>query len=543
MYLLSVNSRQSQLFREPITTSNISCNISNGSVLTNELSANLELSVNIENESLLNSILLNIDDLGVIVSQSTSVSGTLDALTNIESNLSQGSNISATLQSTINVISGVSNTSEIGANIIDANFVELLAFPDALGYGKDSIHARSASATVYKVTNLNNSGTGSFRDALTASGPRYVIFEVSGTIQLTTNINIDDPYIYIAGQTAPSPGIFIRDGFVNIRTHDVVIRHVSFHMGDEVSGSNNDSLKLTSLTNGDVDVYNVVVDNCSIKWGYDENLGLFQDHGTRIYAVTLQQCIFAEPLDDDGAKNIQIGTDSGGVPATNDRIQLTLIECFLAHGNQRNPLVKKHCDVDIVNNIIYNWGNSGLDAGDNSGDGFLIHLRRNVYKGGADTTAGGNRGPILLRDTDNTGRIYCDGNEVQYAGQTAEVPSNQENLVVPLGGGLTQNPDAIQTSPVLPSGYITNLKNISSVKVDIPLNVGARPTDRHSEDTRIINEYENGTGVHKNWADLSHPTITENTTTHTVPANPHVDSGNGYHNIEVWLETFLTNVE
>ena len=99
------------------------------------------------------------------------------------------------------------------------------AFPGAEGYGKYTKGGRGG--VVYEVTNLNDAGPGSLRAAVEAKGPRTVIFRVSGTITLASALKISNPYITIAGQTAPSPGIMLGKGHgIQIYTHDVLVQHI-----------------------------------------------------------------------------------------------------------------------------------------------------------------------------------------------------------------------------------------------------------------------------------------------------------------------------
>ena len=115
-------------------------------------------------------------------------------------------------------------------------FAQLPVFPGAAGFGTNTPAGRGG--TVYKVTNLNASGAGSLNACTDASGPRVCIFEISGTISLTSDINVTNPYLTIAGQTAPSPGITLRGAALRISASDVLVQHIRLRAGDALAGPN-----------------------------------------------------------------------------------------------------------------------------------------------------------------------------------------------------------------------------------------------------------------------------------------------------------------
>ena len=170
------------------------------------------------------------------------------------------------------------------------------AFPGAEGGGAYTQGGRGGR--VYVVTNVNDSGPGSFREACEAGGARIIVFNVAGVIRLQSPISIRAPYVTIAGQTAPGDGVCITGHSVLIDTHDVIIRHMRFRRGNTDVMFRDDAL-------GGNTVGNIIVDHCSGSWGCDENMSIYRhvyDRGRtnqKLPAVniTMQNCIFSEALD------------------------------------------------------------------------------------------------------------------------------------------------------------------------------------------------------------------------------------------------------
>ena len=172
------------------------------------------------------------------------------------------------------------------------------AFPGAEGFGSASVGGRGG--TVIEVTNLNDSGPGSFRAAVEATGPRIVVFRIGGTIELQSTVLLTNPFITIAGQTAPGGGIAIKNtlffnryedpsGSLDIRTHDVIVRHLRIRPGAGpagTSGSECDAIQVYG------NCYNVMIDHCSLSWAVDEN---FSSWGNP-HDFTVQWCIISEGL-------------------------------------------------------------------------------------------------------------------------------------------------------------------------------------------------------------------------------------------------------
>jgi len=159
----------------------------------------------------------------------------------------------------------------------------LPAFPGAEGFGATTPGGRGGR--VILVTNLDDAGPGSFRAACDAEGPRIVMFRVAGTIALKKAITVRNPFLTIAGQSAPGEGICLRDDSFAIATHDVVVRYVRCRLGD-VSARESDCI---DLLNG---AHDCILDHCSATWSIDECLSTSGDNQN----CTIQWCLIGEAL-------------------------------------------------------------------------------------------------------------------------------------------------------------------------------------------------------------------------------------------------------
>jgi hypothetical protein len=281
------------------------------------------------------------------------------------------------------------------------------AFPGAQGGGKYTFGGRGGK--VYVVTNLNDSGPGSFREACESAGPRIVVFNVAGIIHLKMPIFIDAPYITIAGQTAPGDGVCIAGQSVLVNTHDVVIRYLRFRRGIADIFNRDDSL-------GGNPVGNVIVDHCSCSWGGDESLSMYR-HMYQTPAgkwlklptvnITIQWCIISETLN---TFNHSLGGTWGG---RNTGFDHNLFAC----NTGRNPSIGMSYDFNFVNNVLFNWEGRTIDGGDMGSEYNIIN---NYFKPGPDTPDTAIRYRVLRPDptmkhkhsTPLYGKAYVAGNYV-----------------------------------------------------------------------------------------------------------------------------------
>lgn len=242
------------------------------------------------------------------------------------------------------------------------------------GFGTDT--APRILGRPYQVSNLNDSGPGSFRDAV--SEPyRYIYFSVAGTITLESNIKVTTHHLYIDGFTAPFPGITLSAGtllFANLNAdtaHDIVLRNIRIQ----------DSYDNLGIGRG---AYNIVVDHCSMRRAEDGNIDIYD----RVHDVTIQWCILA-----DNIKNSLIRDDVEN---------LSIHHNIYVHGYERNPQVQADClTVDFVNNVIYDWDNYGSRIRTGSTGNYI----KNVFiaGGGSDLSDA-----LVILDAS----VYTEGNVI-----------------------------------------------------------------------------------------------------------------------------------
>lgn len=281
------------------------------------------------------------------------------------------------------------------------------AFPGAWGGGMYSFGGRGGR--VYVVTNLNDSGPGSFREACEAAGPRVVVFNVAGVIRLQERIRIRAPYITISGATAPGDGVCLADKTVEVETHDVVIRHLRFRRGNTDPAERDDSL-------GGNPVGNVIVDHVSTSWSLDENISMYRhmfDHDGNprtpslklpTVNITIQNTISSESL---STYHHAFGSTIGGHNSTFHRN-------LWASNTGRNPSVGMDGDFTFVNNVLFNWRHRTVDGGDHRSRYNIIN---NYLKPGPGTPDSDVRHRFLKPESERSrtvvnhfGRAYVHGN-------------------------------------------------------------------------------------------------------------------------------------
>lgn len=381
------------------------------------------------------------------------------------------------------------------------------AFPGAEGYGKHAKGGRGGD--VIYVTTLEDSGTGSLRSALEASVPRNVLFRISGTITLESPIVVRNPYLTIAGQTAPGDGIAIRTtGFgaqgntintISVRTHDVVIRHirvrpastVAFFREDNISASWMDAIGFWGP-----DAHDCIVDHVSTSWGCkDEILAWDGPHD-----ITIQNSILAEGLTPNRhSKGSLIGGRAN---------QVTFYRNLFAHNEGRNPYVKASDRDDapaifqVVNNVIYDWGRYSSEIGcddsrywsPNPGMTYA-NLIGNYYKAGPSTD---RLTYEILACLKGRVKVYVAGNigphrpteaqdEWDLVGLRWLALDQQAPPGTPADASIFRADSPFDTPPV-------PILSAAEAYADVLNHVGATRPKRDAADLRIIADVRNGTG-------------------------------------------------
>lgn len=369
----------------------------------------------------------------------------------------------------------------------------LPVYPGAEGFGTATTagsgrHLNPITTTLLHVTNLNPDGPGSFKEALETQGSRVVVFDVSGTIEVNAPIVIDDPYITIAGQTAPSPGVTIKGVTLVIKTHDVLVQHLRIRVGDNLMGygpGNRDGIAIEYVSGGD-DVFNVVIDHCSVSWALDGTIDLWRDG---VHDITISHTLLSEALDHSLHPK---GPHSTGLLIGQDVKDVTFNKSLLASNSERNPLIRENTSTEIVNNVIYNWDPYGYMAYGNSqgpantantnliGNYFNVSAIKQNTTGFSKSVQVSHK--LLVQD-----QIYVEGN----IGPGRSLDTDGEWDLIKLGS----EEDYRSLVPLVTQNILSPMSALATYDYVIQ-NVGARPAERSLDvvDQRVINDVINESG-------------------------------------------------
>ena len=374
------------------------------------------------------------------------------------------------------------------------NDSKVRAFPGAEGGGMYTTGGRGGE--VYHVTNLNDSGAGSFREAVNKSGARTIVFDVAGTIHLKSNLRIKNGNLTIAGQTAPGDGICIAGGTVQLDADNLIIRYIRFRLGDQ-----NDNLSDGSDACWGRYHSNIIIDHCSLSWSIDE-VGSF--YANRNF--TLQWSMLTEALKASvhGKGNHGYGGIWGGNNAS-------FHHNMLAHNDSRNAridhpnvydsyLTTHRGNVDYRNNLIYNWGGNSTYGG----EGGWWNIVGNYYKPGPASSKKNYfvdaYGKYDGKDV-GYGTMYISGN--YHAGDYAEKinADNSAGVYLHNGTGIS-NASSWQSSKLLPiladdvtPCYVTS--HTAATAYERILECAGASLSRDAVDSRIVEEARTATATYK----------------------------------------------
>ncbi|MFC5282067.1 pectate lyase family protein [Pedobacter alpinus] len=439
------------------------------------------------------------------------------------------------------------------------------AFPGAEGFAKDITGGRGGK--VIKVTNLNDSGTGSLRDAINQSGKRIVVFEVSGTIRLKSRLQIRNGDITIAGQTAPGDGICLADYDVVNDADNVIYRFLRFRMGDVA--------KVEGDAFGGRFHKNIMVDHCSMSWSTDECVSFYANEN-----FTLQWSIISESL-----RNSVHGKGGHGYGGVWGGKKASFHHNLMANHDSRNPRFGEEAGkayaltdlVDYRNNVIYNWGNNSSYGG----EGMNINIVNNYYKPGPAT---GKKERIFSIDKNKNvgtevydiwGKFFIEGNYV--AGSTNATANNWSFGVLNQfhsSYGTVSEADKIAMKLNTQHPINNNVTTQTALQAyESVLNYAGASLKRDFIDTRIILHTRNGTffkagsngstnGIIDTqadvdgWPELTQGTVLTDTDNDGMPdawetekkLDPKIanaasfDLSTGYTNIEVYINSLVKNI-
>ena len=343
-----------------------------------------------------------------------------------------------------------------------------------------------AGGRIVRVTSLAATGPGSLREALDATGPRIIVFEIGGVIDLgRTSLDIRSGQVTIAGETAPGPGITIVRGGIDVRANDVILSHIRVYTGADGqarrSGWEADALSTVAA-------HNVIIRNCSFLWGVDENMSA---SGPRFTGTTLEEwragtsrnIVFANNLAAEGLANSSHpkGEHSKGSLIHDNTTGIIFYRNVWAHNVERHPLIKGGAQVTMINNLIFNPQHRAVQynlmalewVGQPYVTGELTAVG-NIMRGGNDTDEGL---PFLM--------IGGDGDLAFYGRDNRAV--DRHGVPLPMTGRYGETRARIIPSrrPLAPLAGIPLLAS-QDVETAVLADAGARPWARSPDDIRVL---------------------------------------------------------
>jgi hypothetical protein len=446
--------------------------------------------------------------------------------------------------------------------------------PHYQGYGVDTRGGRGGA--ILRVTNLNDDGPGSLRAALEATGPRFVLFETSGTISLRAPIFVKSPYLTIAGQSAPSPGINVRNWPIYFDTHDVVVQHLRLRIGDTPQSEPGQFVAIGAGLNG---AHHIVFDHVSIAWTMYQAFFFcnYTASGPNPTNTTILDSIFAFGLVTSSPSNTGMGgLYCGG--SNGSKTEHTEARNLYVHNAHRQPQMSPGTRLNVVNNVVYGsgpsaqaedyaflmaWmstcGNRRMD----SNPTFRIEaavintVTIPSLLTGKGSTAGSdeeNRPFFMVLNADNLlfqqNRFWFSGNQGPFITGPAGAGQWSGVFYSNLCDGIPGSEAALEyrSEPAWHSDFNFQTIPTENVADHVFANAGARPLDRDPVDRAavaqaragLVGDLRNmGTRVRSQEDMGGHPTLAQNSRRLVVPTRPHaVARGQKFRTtIEMWLES------
>lgn len=341
-----------------------------------------------------------------------------------------------------------------------------LAFPEAEGFGKYTTGGRGGK--VYIVSNLNDDGPGSLREAVGKKEPRFILFAVSGTIALESALSINNGDITVAGQTAPGDGICLKNYPLKVNADNVIIRYMRFRLGDE-KAQQDDAISGTRKNN-------IIIDHCSMSWATDECASFYANSN-----FTMQWCIISESLNHSVHEKGDHGYGGiwGGKGASFHHNLIVSHNSRLPRfsGSSTTPNTPDEL-VDFRNNVIYNWMSNNTYGGEKG----RYNMVGNYYKAGPSTKS---KKHWIVNPSSPYGSFYIADN-VLFGGETI-TRNNREGVKA----------NSIDSVSFMDKPYV--VEEIKTQKAEDALGSVLRSAGasyrRDAVDTRIIEEVKNGKSV------------------------------------------------
>jgi hypothetical protein len=394
-----------------------------------------------------------------------------------------------------------------------------------VGFGTET--KGGSGGPVIVVTSLDAQGAGSLGAALAVTGPRIIVFEVGGVIDLAKGrYTVAQPFVTIAGETAPSPGITIIKGGFIVNTHDVIIRHIRVRMGD--AGTTTAGSFEPDVTTTGANAYNIVFDHVSVSWGVDENLSVsgerYQGPEATSRKVTISNSIIAEGLNNSVHTK---GAHSMGTLIHDYCTDVAVIGNLYIHNHERNPWFKGFATGVIVNNLIYNPGKwairLGFVDGEWAGQSITpkpprVSIVGNIMRHGSNTQSGL---PMVGSNSPSPGGYAFLADNLAFDKGGSALPITQSTVAT------------LSDKPSWPSGLVA--RPAASTEAWVLDHAGARPKDRDATDLRLVEQVKarKGAFIDSQSQVGGYPSPTPTRHTLDVPAT----------NIDAWLSTFAAQVE